>query len=121
MLSVKRSIFVVRKNWLIAISFIRGRHHNLLNLWTAPASLEKGPCAFHVGFKGGHRVPVRYGHNGLRCEVDNSVNFIFTQNAFQCHLVCNISANGNNVIDITTSNQLALRDPISYEADNLCL
>jgi len=104
---------------VLAVRLIRRRHHHLLDGGAASAGLKQAPSTADVGLEGGKRVPVRDADDRLTGQVEDGVDLVFPESAFQERLVANVAADGGDAVNAARPNQLASRHPIAHQAHHV--
>ena len=85
--ALQRRALVVGQLLLVAVGLVRRGDDDLLDRRAAAAGLQQRPGALDVGLEGGDRVAVGDADDGLRRQVDDGVDLVLAERAFEQSLV----------------------------------
>src|SRR5262249_36784884 len=92
---------------------------NLFHQGTAPRRFEKRPCALNVGFKRRDGIAIGDADDGLRGQVENGVDFVFAEDAFERRLIAHVAADYFHALDVARSRGFRLRNQIAHQTHDV--
>ena len=104
---------------MVAVRLVGRGENDLGDLRAPPAGLEEAPGAGDVRFERGDGVPIGDRDDGLRREVNDGLDLVFTQDPLQGRLIANVTADHLDALELARPDELALGHPVTNQANDV--